>query len=434
MYTLQMKKVTFCRLSLLLLSCFLMGSKIDIHEKKYEKEQAIYRAYDHLVMAGYQGWFAAEGDESKRGWYHLKGGLCGGFYPGCATIDFFPDMREYKKTYPTKFSYPDGSNVRMFSSYDKETTGLHFKWMQEYGIDGVHMQRFVGEIKKTNPAGRRHFNKVLANALEAAKKYGRAISIMYDLSGCSSDDIPFILEDLEELQDKFKLSDIRTNPTFLHHNDKPLISIWGVGFNDGRKYTIQDVMNLVDELRQKGEFSILLGIPYYWRNLGRDTEPNPILHELIKKVDIIMPWAVGRYNSQSYQQTTSLLKGDIEWCKANDVAYVPLVFPGFSWGNMHQDSTIYNAIPRDKGDFLWKQVAGAKRAGAQSLYVAMFDEIDEGTAIFKCARQGAVPLNGQFKFVGIEDDLPSDHYLWLTGEATKWFHGNSGYSATKPKR
>jgi hypothetical protein len=50
--------------------------------------------------------------------------------------------------------------------------------------------------------------------------------------------------------------------------------------------------------------------------------------------------------------------------------------------------------------------------GADMLYVAMFDEMDEGTAIFKCADQVPVGTQG---FV-TNDGLPSDHYLWLTGQ------------------
>ena len=41
-------------------------------------------------------------------------------------------------------------------------------------------------------------------------------------------------------------------------------------------------------------------------------------------------------------------------------------------------------IPRCGGRFFWSQIVAAKRAGAEMLYVAMFDEVDEGTAIFKC--------------------------------------------------
>ncbi len=147
-----------------------------------------------------------------------------------------------------------------------------------------------------------------------------------------------------------------------------------------------------------------------------------------------MPWAVGRFDSQGYNAQNTY--ADIQWCKTNKVDYVPLVFPGFTWGNMHKDPTIYYAIPRLKGDFLWKQIAGAKNVGAKSLYVAMFDEIDEGTAIFKAAREADTPLNGNggLKFVGIENDLTSDYYLWLTGQGAKWFHGATGFNTTKPVR
>ena len=48
------------------------------------------------------------------------------------------------------------------------------------------------------------------------------------------------------------------------------------------------------------------------------------------------------------------------------------------------------------------------------LYIAMFDEIDEGTAIFKCAKR--VPV-GKSRFVPVDDDIESDHYLWLVGQA-----------------
>lgn len=407
-----------------------------VQEKVYDETGCLYTAYDKLVMAGYQGWFAAEGDASERGWYHLTNGSCGGFFPGCSTVDFWPDMSEYTKTYKTPFTYPDGSDVTMYSPYDEETIDLHFKWMKDYGIDGVFMQRFVVEIKESNPKGKRHFNKVLENALKAARKYDRAICVMYDLSGCTAADVAYLEQDWEELQNLFSLFDNKTHPTYLRHNKKPLVTIWGVGFNDNRKYTIADVDKLVGRLKgPEKKVSVMLGVPYYWRSMRNDTENSPLLHTLIKKSDIIMPWAVGRYNSDNYNNVAAAeLAGDVQWCKNNNITYVPLAFPGFSWGNLKNDPAQYNSIPRLKGDFLWKQVAGAKISGAKSLYVAMFDEIDEGTAIYKCAKEGELPLHGDKRFVGIEADLDSDYYLWLTGQAGRWFRGESGFSATKPVR
>ncbi|CAL1519546.1 glycoside hydrolase family 71/99-like protein [Chitinophaga sp. MM2321] len=411
------------------------GPPVAVKDTVYDETGCQYTSYNKLVMAGYQGWFAADGDDSQRGWYHYRNGRCGGFFPGCAAVDFWPDMTEYTKQYKSPFKFADGSDAFLYSPYDEETVDLHFKWMKDYGIDGVFMQRFVGEIKNTNPSGKRHFNKVLENALKAAKKYNRAICIMYDLSGCSSDDVAYLEQDWNELQSLFSLFDNKQHPTYVRHNGKPLLSIWGVGFNDNRKYTIADVDKLVGKLKgANNRVSVMLGVPYYWRTLNNDTENSTLLHTLVKKSDIIMPWAVGRYNMDSYNNVAIGLAADIQWCKSNKVDYVPLVFPGFSWGNLQDGKADYNAIPRLKGDFLWKQVAGAKQAGAQTLYVAMFDEIDEGTAIYKCAKEANLPVNGDHKFVGIENELDSDYYLWLTGQAAKWFHGESNLNATKPVR
>lgn len=402
-------------------------------ETVYDETGCLYTSYKGLVMAGYQGWFTALGDDADRGWHHYEKN--GKFEPGMTNVDFWPNVSEYAKTYKTAFKYSDGTDAYVYSPYDEESVDLHFKWMSDYGIDGVFMQRFVSEIKGAK--GKQHFNKVLSNALKAAKKYKKAICVMYDLSGCTSTDMQILINDWNELQQLFSLFDNQQNPTYLRHNKKPLVVLWGVGFNDGRKYSISDVQSLVSELKGKTKkVSVMLGVPYYWRTLEKDTENNILLHTVIRSADIIMPWAVGRYNSGSYSNTAaSTLSGDISWCKTNKIDYVPLVFPGFSWANMNGGNLgLYNQIPREKGDFLWMQVAGARLAEAAALYVAMFDEIDEGTAIFKCAKEGLLPLNGSGKFVGIEESLDSDYYLWLIGQATKWFHGENTFGIIKPAR
>jgi hypothetical protein len=417
---------------LILFSLIAIGARSQQAKANDGESNSLYTSYKGLVMAGYQGWFAAQGDESNRGWHHYQ--KKGKFEPGFASIDFWPDVKDYPTTYKTAFQYANGSPAYVYSPYDETSVDLHFRWMKDYGIDGVFMQRFLSEIKSEN--GKRHFNKVLANALKAAKKYKRAVCIMYDLSGSTSADMALLVSDWNELQQRFALFDTKENPTYLHHNGKPLLAIWGVGFNDNRKYTVADIQTLVDSIKgPTKKTSILLGVPYYWRTMTKDTEPSESLHPLIKSADIIMPWAVGRYNASTYATVAlNTLADDIAWCKTNSVDYVPLVFPGFSWGNLKNNPAVYNQIPRLKGNFLWQQVAGAKQAGAQSLYVAMFDEVDEGTAIFKTKKEDELPLNGNGNFVGIEADLDADYYLWLTGQAANWFHKNKGYSLQKPFR
>jgi hypothetical protein len=60
-------------------------------------------------------------------------------------------------------------------------------------------------------------------------------------------------------------------------------------------------------------------------------------------------------------------------------------------------------------------------------YVAMFDEVDEGTAIFKVTSSPPV----QAHFVGYEG-MPSDWYLRLAGEGTKMLLHERAFSNELP--
>lgn len=384
-----------------------------------------YNSYKGLVMAGYQGWFNAPDDGAGRGWYHYKGR--DGFKPGSCTIDFWPEVSEYEKTYPTEFKMPDGTPARVMSSHDASTVDTHFRWMKEYGLDGVFMQRFVGEI--SNPSGRNHFNKVLANAMDAANKYERAICVMYDLSGMPKGGEKTVLNDIAEVAKRHNLFDHDKNPSYLYHNGKPLVTIWGVGFNDHRRYGLDEAQAIIDGLKKQG-FSIMIGVPTHWRELKIDTESDPRLLEVIRQCDVVMPWFVGRYNESTYPHYAKLIKDDITWCNNNKVDYAPLCFPGFSWRNMpgHENSV---QIPRNDGRFFWKQLQNAIGMGAEMIYVAMFDEIDEGTAIFKCAKE--VPV-GQSTFVPVGENVEPDHYLWLIGQARRMLNKEIPLQTEMPKR
>ena len=85
-------------------------------------------------------------------------------------------------------------------------------------------------------------------------------------------------------------------------------------------------------------------------------------------------------------------------------------------------------FPVLRGQFMWSQFLGAKRAGASMVYVAMFDEMDEGTAIFKCVND--VPVAQESKFLDFEG-LPSDFYLKLVGAGTRLIQGKIPIDASK---
>lgn len=385
-------------------------SYVELARLPYMGEIPLHESYRGLVMVGYQGWFNAEGDGMKRGFYHYKSKRTGTFCPGAASVDMWPDMSEYTRSYPTEFKMKDGSAATVFSSADKSTTDLHFKWMRDYGIDGVFMQRFVVEIK--NRSGRRHFNRVLDNAVQASVANGRAMSVMYDLSGMNKRDWSRVIDDVDSLSRSGMFTPM-INPSYLYHNGRPLVAVWGAGFNDKRRYGLDEIDSIVTGLKERG-YSVLLGVPTYWRTLKYDTGSDPRLHDIISRCDIVMPWFVGRYDGKSFDRHVSSVVEDMAWCKGHGVDYAPLAFPGFTWKNMKgPDAT---SIPRDKGRFLKRQLDAYVDGGASMIYVAMFDEIDEGTAIFKCSESVPEPAEGS---IFVPSDADSDLYMRIVGEASR---------------
>ena len=129
-----------------------------------------------------------------------------------------------------------------------------------------------------------------------------------------------------------------------------------------------------------------------------------------------------------------MLEPDQKAARALGVDYMPVIFPGFSWANLMRarqqpDKALFNQIPRRCGRFYWRQVYNALTAGASMLYGAMFDEVDESTAMFKVqpnAEQSPVRgISSGTSFVALDADgcrLPSDWYLRLAGAATATLH------------
>jgi hypothetical protein len=439
-YLLKNSEFSFFKHLLTLFLCLLL---MVVASKTYSQNKhsktSNFPSYNGLLMAGYQGWFRAAGDGSNRGWQHYNAN--GKFDRANISIDMWPDISEYPKTYKTGIKFVDGSDAQLFSSWDISTTELHFKWMKDYGIDGVFMQRFFGDIR--NPDQRKTANVILKNALEASIKNNRAIAVMYDLSGlkATGEDCSAIIEDWKQLVDSLKITSHGNNQTYLYHQNKPLVAIWGLGFPD-RPYNIRNIGadRLIDFFKNDPKYggcTVMLGVPNYFRELKIDCVPDTYLHELIKKADIVMPWTVQRFTPLLHADNIRFedqVKLDIAWCKAKNIEYVPCVYPGFSWYNLSkvQFGGIHPVaqIPRQKGNFYWDLISGAINGGSKMLYVAMFDEMDEATAIFKTTNNKP---ESEFKLIDNEG-MPSDHYLWLTGMASKMLKKQIPFTTEVPKR
>ena len=369
--------------------------------------------------------------------------------------------------------------------------------MKQYGLDGVFMQRFVGEIQDAKHKD--HFDTVLKHAMKGSNEYGRAIAVMYDMGGTTNENMAkSMVADAQKLMDQYHLKDRSTQKYYLYENGKPLLALWGFGFNDSNLPKPSFIEPYIEQLQAQG-WAIMLGCPGYWRAGGNDalsgTEHRKMI-EIIKKCDAFIPWYVGRYGNDNFESSDwqARIKDDIAEAKkystdGHVVVYAPHVFPGGSDRNMHPNNgypegDATNTGFRFGGRFYWKQFYRDIKAGAQAIYVGMFDEIDEGTAIFKQMHVSEVPSNVPYKkanvptgygytsdddywvtsytngnyrmnsseqtgdgirwskktsdldirFQGIDDNLPTDWYLFLTGEAAKMLRGEVKMTPDMPTK
>ena len=393
------------------------------------------------VMCGYQGWFRAATDGEKQDWKHYRNQTSKQFKPGEAGIEFWPDLTEFAahERFDTEFRHANGSVAQVFSSAVRDTVVRHFKWMREYGIDGVFVQRFATEVTSPN-GGRadndesRSVNRVLQHCRAGANRHGRTYAVMYDLTSMSAARIAAVKDDWRFL---VKEMGILKDPAYQKHAGRPVLALWGVGFRN-RDYGPAEIEPLIDFLKNDpecGGLTIMLGTPTHWRAGERDAGPFADWVKIYQASDIISPWTIGRYGriNEAQNYAANIAKPDHEWCVANNKEHMPVVFPGFSWSNLKKgtDENPNAFIDRQGGKFLWSQYDAVVRvAGAKMVYQAMFDELDEGTHIFKSTNN---PPVGASRFLTY-DNLPTDHYLWLVGEATRRVRGEAPFAPELPKR
>jgi|SRR5580765_1849078 len=121
---------------------------------------------DNKVLIGYQGWFTCPSDGSQR-WTHWSRGV-----PSAETltVELYPDLSEFDAD--ERCEVPGmtigGKPAYLFSSRNQKTVSRHFRWMKEYGLDGVLVQRFVGEIRRKRADG----DVVLKNIMRRQRNRG----------------------------------------------------------------------------------------------------------------------------------------------------------------------------------------------------------------------------------------------------------------------
>lgn len=366
------------------------------------------------VLCGYQGWFRCPGDLSEQGWVHWSRNS-GRLAPDTVNVDLWPDMTEYPPDdqYPAGgFTLPDGRPATLFSSANPKTVDLHFDWMRRYGIDGVFVQRFLGGLDGGD--GSAEAARVLGYVRNAANRTGRVFAVEYDMSGTPPDQaLAQMQKDWRWLNDVLHITD---DPRYLHHNGKPVLAIFGF-YPD--RFSGTAANKIIDAFGPDGKYGVsLVGAgAWFWRK-----ETDPDWHRAFRRFAAYSPWNVGNWGRTNGVATanTSYWTDDMAEAKRAGMLYLPVLYPGFSWDNLQRLPPGKSNIPRRGGEFFRYQFQTAAKLGIGQAFVAMFDEVDEGTAIFKVTNTPPP----QAHFVTLEGQ-PTDLYLRLTGEGTRLIRGKS---------
>jgi hypothetical protein len=389
------------------------------------------------VLLGYQGWFNCPGDGSPHNnWRSWSRGVPAA---DTLTIDLYPDLWELDAD--ERCVVPGmtigGKPAYLYSAWNRKTVMRHFQWMKEYGLDGVLVQRFVGSTADKRATG----DAVLKNVMAGAEASGRTFAIEYDISGGKPDTFAQTIED----DWKYLVDDLHvtSHPNYQRHNGKPVVSVWGMGLKEPGHPPADAAAakELITWFQSKApakyQVTYMGGTPSRWRVLQNDARPEADWADVYKVMDVVQPWTVGRYKDTASvdRWKEDMLTPDLALAARNHQIYMPVIFPGFSWHNLKRESE-ENRIPRNRGEFLWRQAYNAKVAGATVLKIAMFDEVNEGTAIFKAAaKRRDAPDQGYWLTLDADGaDLPSDWYLRLAGEITRMFHGETRPSEKIPEK
>jgi hypothetical protein len=246
-------------------------------------------------------------------------------------------------------------------------------------------------------------------------------ALCYDLTAARTETLyDRLVADWKRLVDEVKVT---KDPQYLHERGKPVVFVWGF-YPD--RFGPALAHRIIDFYHNTAEYGGILvgGCPWYWRR-----EKDPEWARAFRRFDVISPWNVGnvtKIDGRKYANTDPW-KQDLAEANKAGMGYLPVLYPGFGWTNLKGKQTAGVTVPRLRGEFLWRQFTTAADLGLDMAYVAMFDEVDEGTAIFNVTN--TPPTQAHFETF---EGLPTDWYLRLTGEGSKVIRGERKPNATIP--
>ena len=357
------------------------------------------------VMCGYQGWFGGPNDLSDKGWVHWVRSGGGVLDTNHFNTDMWPDMSQYPSTswiQAASIKTKSGQTAYVFSDSDPAVVETQFQWMRKYNIDGVFLQRFLNAVDPNE-------QWALANVRAAAHAEGRVWVIEYDVSNLD-DSTAFhqLTNDWAWMVNTFKAT---LDSRYGFQNNKPVVAIYGMGdtnkdmnYSTNNGITVPTGQKIISWFKSNPYASCYVwgGVPINWQS------------QWSKESGVYTNYnAIEAWHSSSYAS-------DIQKCASFGATYWPILWPGFSWSN-EQNETNKNGAFKDRfsGMRYWTNVFNVMATpGVSNLFVGMFDEYDEGTAIMPMSDDPPSSPSGKNGGQFIDNQgKPSDWWLLLTAQA-----------------
>ena len=381
-------------------------------------------------LTGYQAWARTPNDGTNAGWQHYFVGK--EFDSKNLVVDFLPDTSEFKdedKEIVDGLFKPDGTPVALVSGNNPNVIDMHFKWMREYDIDGVWLQKFLMSSKIPDKVGDFEVrNKIMDEVVKASKKYGRVWAINFDPPTIPEEKLFDVIVD--EWKRMVDLGYTKKDNRYLHHEGAPVVHIWAMTCpDDHRKTTPELAMKLVEFFGQEGKYKayFIAGAAWPWAR-----ERHKEFKEFYDNLKCIVPWNVGH---APYDKKDGVSRAYVaNWKEDKAIAenlgmmWIPTIYPGFAWVNMHKNVEVAPPIiDRRKGQFLWDQLYAIGQVEPDCVLLAMFDEVDEGTAFFKIEPNPPEGMN----LLGT-DGMPSDWIMQLVREARRIIRSGEDFPKEMP--
>ena len=384
------------------------------------------------TTVGYQVWF------DTTTWHHWSSE--NSFQiprPGDVKVELWPagldDYRANGATlYNTGFTMPGGSTAQVFHSKDPHIILTHHQWMADVGIDGSGIQRFYRDTTNIDTGDTPNYVSYIRDAAEAT---GRIFYAKYDMSGSGGIDSDAVVRRIQlDWIYNVENKGIVSSSNYAQAEGKPVVMFKGMHSIAGTRYAEADAfIELIQWFRSRGYY-VIGGIHenVFW-GTGGGRHPRSL--EMYGLLDMISPWHAGRdMNDLTGPRNYWLFQG-MEFCRSNrrswadnkPIAFMPVFWPGFAWTNMNLSPGTPNQLPRYAGQRMWNQVQeyldNDSNNEFAAVYLAMFDEYDEATALMKAGTDFfEVPLEQYFKTFAVDGTwLSSDYYLRLAGEIARIF-------------